>query len=66
MFSLGCVLAYAAAGIQPFGEGAVAAVLYRVVSGQPDLARVPPALRAIVAACLAKDPAGRGRWPCPP
>jgi hypothetical protein len=34
-------------------------VLYRVVSGQPDLARVPPGLRAIVAACLAKDPAGR-------
>jgi hypothetical protein len=59
VFSLGCVLAYAAAGIQPFGEGAVAAVLYRVVSGQPDLARVPPGLRAIVAACLAKDPAGR-------
>jgi hypothetical protein len=59
VFSLGCVLAYAAAGIQPFGDGAVAAVLYRVVSGQPDLARVPPGLRAIVAACLAKDPAGR-------
>ena len=40
-------------------RGAPAAVLYRVVSGQPDLARVPPGLREIVAACLAKNPADR-------
>ena len=59
VFSLGCVLAYAAAGVQPFGEGSAPAVLYRVVSGQPDLARVSPGLRQIVAACLVKDPAGR-------
>ena len=59
VFSLGCVLAYAAAGIPPFGDGSAAAVLYRVVSGQPDLASMPPGLREIVAACLAKDPAGR-------
>ena len=59
VFSLGCVLAYAAAGTQPFGEGSAAAVLYRLVSGQPDLARVPPGLREIVVACLAKNPAER-------
>jgi len=59
VFSLGGVLAYAAAGTPAFGEGAPAAVLYRVVSGQPDLARVPPGLREIVAACLAKNPADR-------
>jgi Protein kinase domain len=59
VFSLGCVLAYAAAGIQPFGEGSAPAVLYRVVSSQPNLARVPSGLRQIVAACLIKDPAGR-------
>ena len=34
-------------------------MLYRVVSGQPDLASMPPGLREIVAACLAKNPAGR-------
>lgn len=59
VFSLGCVLAYAAAGIQPFGEGSAPAVLYRVVSGQPDLASIPSGLRKIVAACLAKNPAER-------
>ena len=59
VFSLGCVLAYAAAGIQPFGEGSAPAVLYRVVSGQPNLADVPPGMREIVAACLAKNPADR-------
>jgi hypothetical protein len=59
VFSLGGVLAYAAAGTPAFGEGAPAAVLYRVVSGQPDLARMPPGLREIVAACLAKNPADR-------
>jgi len=61
VFSLGCVLAYAAAGTPAFGEGNAAAVLYRVVSGQPDLARVPSQLRDIVAACLAKNPAERPR-----
>jgi len=59
VFSLGCVLAYAAAGFQPFGEGSAPAVLYRVVSGQPNLATIPSRLRDIVAACLEKDPASR-------
>ena len=59
VFSLGCVLAYAATGFQPFGEGSAPAVLYRVVSGQPNLATIPSRLRDIVAACLGKDPAGR-------
>jgi hypothetical protein len=59
VFSLGCVLAYAAAGVQPFGEGSAPAVLYRVVSSQPNLAGIPSGLRQIVAACLIKDPAGR-------
>jgi len=59
VFSLGCVLAYAAAGIQAFGEGSAPAVLYRVVSGQPNLASIPSGLREIVAACLAKNPADR-------
>jgi hypothetical protein len=59
MFALGCVIAYAATGAGPFGTGTAAAVLYRVVHGQAALDGVPPALREIVAGCLAKDPAAR-------
>jgi hypothetical protein len=59
MFALGCVIAYAATGAGPFGTGTAAAVLYRVVHGEAALDGVPPALREIVAGCLAKDPAAR-------
>ena len=59
MFALGCVIAYAATGAGPFGTGTAAAVLYRVVHGEAALDGVPPALREIVSACLAKDPAAR-------
>uniref|UniRef100_A0AAU2VN06 Bifunctional serine/threonine-protein kinase/ABC transporter substrate-binding protein n=1 Tax=Streptomyces sp. NBC_00008 TaxID=2903610 RepID=A0AAU2VN06_9ACTN len=59
VFSLGCVLAYAATGQRPFGYGTAAGVLYRTVHGQPDLAGLPSALLAVVTACLAKDPADR-------
>src|ERR1700750_918626 len=59
VFALGCVVAYAAAGIGPFGTGTAAAILYRVVHAQPVLDGVPPRFRPVIAACLAKDPAGR-------
>ncbi|MFB7383741.1 serine/threonine-protein kinase, partial [Kitasatospora purpeofusca] len=61
VFSLGAVLAYAATGVHPFGEGVSAAVLlYRVVHEEPDLTGlVPGPLRSIVLDCLAKDPAVR-------
>ncbi|MEE1782221.1 protein kinase [Streptomyces sp. SP17BM10] len=63
VFSLGAVLAYAATGEAPFGSGVSAHVmLYRVLHEDPDLGpldAVDPRLRAIVAACLAKDPADR-------
>ena len=59
VFSLGCVLAYAATGNAPFGTGSAASVLYRVVTAQPDLTRVTPRLREVITACLAKDPAQR-------
>ncbi|MFF2846836.1 bifunctional serine/threonine-protein kinase/ABC transporter substrate-binding protein [Streptomyces sp. NPDC058001] len=38
VFSLGCLLAYAATGRPPFGTGAVDALLYRTVHDEPDLA----------------------------
>ena len=59
VFALACVVAYGAAGMGPFGTGTAAAVLYRVVHAEPDLSRVPPKLREVLAACLAKNPAAR-------
>ena len=59
VFALGCVIAYAATGSPPFGEGTPASVLYRVVYSEPALDRLSPWLREVVAGCLAKDAAAR-------
>ncbi|MFJ6212467.1 serine/threonine-protein kinase [Streptomyces sp. NPDC092296] len=60
VFSLGAVLAYAATGTPPFGQGVSAAVLlYRVLHEQPDLGPLAGPLRDAVAACLAKEAAQR-------
>ena len=59
VFALGCVIAYAATGSPPFGEGTPASVLYRVVHSEPALDRLSPWLRELVAGCLAKDAAAR-------
>ncbi|MFE2412974.1 protein kinase [Kitasatospora sp. NPDC059408] len=60
VFSLGAVLAYAATGVHPFGEGVSAAVLlYRVLHEQPDVPGLSGPLRSIVLDCLAKEPSDR-------
>ncbi|MGW6981391.1 bifunctional serine/threonine protein kinase/MFS transporter [Streptomyces sp. NPDC054932] len=59
IFSLGAVLAFAATGDGPFGEGSVPALLYRVVHDEPRLDRVPDGLRGVVAGCLEKAPERR-------
>ncbi|MFE7137932.1 bifunctional serine/threonine-protein kinase/ABC transporter substrate-binding protein [Streptomyces sp. NPDC057644] len=60
VFSLGCLLAYAATGRPPFGSGAVDAVLYRTVHDAPDLDGLQDAaLRALLERCLAKEPGDR-------
>ncbi|MEV7618150.1 serine/threonine-protein kinase [Streptomyces sp. NPDC089799] len=59
IFSLGAVLAFAATGDGPFGEGSVPALLYRVVHDEPRLDRVPNGLRGVVAGCLEKAPERR-------
>ncbi|WP_165958718.1 serine/threonine-protein kinase [Actinomadura sp. KC345] len=59
VFSLAGVLVYAATGAKPFGERDSAAVLYEVMYEEPCLDGVPASLRGLLAACLAKDPAGR-------
>ncbi|NDU72844.1 protein kinase [Actinomadura sp. DSM 109109] len=59
VFSLGCVLAYAATGRHPFGQGTAAEVVHRMAHGEPDLAGVPEPLAGTIRACLAKDPSHR-------
>ncbi|MFE5940001.1 PQQ-binding-like beta-propeller repeat protein [Streptomyces sp. NPDC056470] len=59
VFCLGSLLCYAATGEDPFGDGPLAAVLYRVSQAEADLSRVPEELRDAVAACLRLDPAER-------
>ncbi|MEU6311074.1 bifunctional serine/threonine-protein kinase/ABC transporter substrate-binding protein [Streptomyces sp. NPDC047014] len=59
VFSLGCVLAYAASGVTPFGGGHAAAVVFRTVHERPVLDCVPAELLEAVGGCLEKDPAAR-------
>ena len=59
VFSLGAVLAFAATGRGPFGEGSRPELAYRLVYGQPSLDPLPAELRPLVEHCLAKDPSER-------
>ncbi|MFG2222277.1 serine/threonine-protein kinase [Streptomyces sp. NPDC048644] len=59
VFSLGAVLAFAAGGRPVYSGAEVAAVLYEVVHGAPDLTLVPGPLRYLVEPCFAKDPGAR-------
>ncbi|WP_406451043.1 protein kinase [Streptomyces sp. NBC_00876] len=58
VFTLGCVLMYAATGRLPFGHGASNAhvVMYRIVQEEPDLEGVEDeAFKSLIARCLIKD-----------
>ncbi|MEU6899942.1 bifunctional serine/threonine-protein kinase/ABC transporter substrate-binding protein [Streptomyces virginiae] len=59
VFSLGCVLAYAATGTGPFGGGHAAAVVFRTVHEEPELGSLPEELREAVGGCLLKEPGDR-------
>ncbi|MFC5215411.1 protein kinase domain-containing protein [Streptomyces coerulescens] len=65
VFSLAGSLIYAATGHAPFGDGTGVDVMHRVAFEEPkqdimaELTAVDPALAALMAACLAKDPAAR-------
>ncbi len=56
VFALGVVLAYAATGRAPFGDGDSQGILYRVVHQPPDLTGIDGDLRALIEACLDKRP----------
>lgn len=59
VFSLGGVMYFAATGTPPFGAGHPAVMLYRIMHTEPDLGPLPPRLRELIAACMAKDLAQR-------
>jgi outer membrane protein assembly factor BamB len=59
IFSLGSVVYFAATGAVPFGSETPAIMIYQIVHTEPDLDRLPPGVRDLAAACLAKDPAVR-------
>ena len=59
IFSLGTVLTFSATGEGPFGEGSTVALLYRVVTGEPNTQGVPGEIRPLIEHCLVKDPGQR-------
>jgi serine/threonine protein kinase len=63
IFTWGVTVAYAASGQSPFGTGTSEAVMYRIVHAAPDLSAVPPGLRPLVEATLAKEPRDRPTAP---
>ncbi|APE32714.1 hypothetical protein BOX37_00555 [Nocardia mangyaensis] len=59
VFAVGAILAMAATGASPFAAASTPQVLYNVLYTTPDTSAVPEDLRALVDACLVKDPAQR-------
>ncbi|MFD6431863.1 protein kinase [Streptomyces venezuelae] len=59
VFCLASLLAYAATGGDPFGDGPVAAVLYRVARAEARPDGVPEELRELLAACWSREPGER-------
>ncbi|MCQ0023233.1 bifunctional serine/threonine-protein kinase/ABC transporter substrate-binding protein [Streptomyces somaliensis DSM 40738] len=56
VFSLGCVLVYAATGRPPFGTGPADALLYRTVHDAADTDGLPAETAGVVGRCLEKAP----------
>ncbi|WP_327720106.1 serine/threonine protein kinase [Streptomyces sp. NBC_00490] len=59
VFALGQTAAFAALGEALYGDGPSATILYRIVHSDPDLSRLPEALRPLIERCLAKAPQDR-------
>ncbi|MEV7887885.1 serine/threonine-protein kinase [Streptomyces sp. NPDC002817] len=59
VFALGAVLAYAASGREPFGEGQDSVILLRVLTRDFDLMGVPDGLLPLVESCLRDEPGER-------
>ena len=63
IFTWAVTVAYAASGQSPFGTGTSDVMLYRIVHVAPDITAVPPGLRPLVEAALAKEPRDRPTAP---
>ncbi len=59
VFAWGAVVLFAAQGRDAFAGDNAAAVIHQVLSAIPDVNGLPPALRPLVAAALAKEPQAR-------
>jgi serine/threonine protein kinase len=59
VFTWAVTVAFAAGVRAPFGTGASDAIMYRIMHAAPDISAVPPDLRPLVEAALAKDPQAR-------
>jgi serine/threonine protein kinase len=59
MFAWGTTMVFAATGRPAFGNDEMAAVMHRILTGDPDLGDLPSPLREVVAGCLAKEPERR-------
>jgi serine/threonine protein kinase len=59
VFSLGSLLAFAATGRPPFGQGATVAVLLNIQRNEPDLDGIDPTRKVLLERILAKEPAAR-------
>ncbi|UVS79888.1 serine/threonine-protein kinase [Actinokineospora sp. UTMC 2448] len=63
VFAFGAVVAFAASGRHPFGDGDTAALLYRAVHTRPDLRDVPHDVRELISSCLDRKPRNRPTAP---
>ncbi|HET9972243.1 MAG TPA: hypothetical protein VFQ68_28680, partial [Streptosporangiaceae bacterium] len=63
IFTWAVTVAFAASGQSPFGTGTSEAMLWRIMNQAPDIAAVPPGLRPLVEAALAKNPQARPTAP---
>jgi hypothetical protein len=59
IFAWAVTMVFAATGRSPFGSGAMQAVMWRIMSEDPDLSGVPGSLLPVVRQCLDKDPSRR-------
>ncbi|MFI0351754.1 serine/threonine protein kinase [Actinomadura sp. 9N407] len=59
MFAWGTTMVFAATGRPAFGNDEMAAVMHRILTGDPDLGDLPSPLREVVESCLAKEPEQR-------